>query len=151
MLGRQATILSARCFFVVQKDFSFLERSFIRIFIYDVQISHHTQISPSSSKNIDPRFLLVFVFNIATIYQFEFSLEVKNVAEIQLFLFFQMAHQLSPNSTDFFFMLFLSYIKFPLILGAISGLSMLFLDHLFLSHYHIALVTIVFVICLNIQ
>lgn len=53
-------------------------------------------------KNIDPCFLLIFVFNIAAIYQFEFHLEVKNMAETQLFLFFQMAHQLSPNITDFF-------------------------------------------------
>ena len=53
------------------------------------------------------------MFNIATIYQFEFSLEVKNVAEIQLFLFFQMAHQLSPNSTDFFFNVIFIIHKIP--------------------------------------
>lgn len=33
-------------------------------------------------------FLLIFVFNIAAIYQLEFYLEVKNVAEIQFFFFF---------------------------------------------------------------
>ena len=66
------------------------------------------------------------------------------------FFFSKWLTSCPPTALISFLMLFLSYIKFPLILGAISGLSMLFLDHLFLSHYHIALVTIVFVICLNI-
>lgn len=65
-------------------------------------------------KNIGPCFLLIFVFNIATIYQLEFYLEVKNVAEIQFFLFFQMAHQLSPNITDFFLNVIFIIYKIPI-------------------------------------
>ena len=54
------------------------------------------------------------MFNIATIYQLEFYLEVKNVAEIQFFLFFQMAHQLSPNIADFFLNVIFIIYKIPI-------------------------------------